>query len=129
MLSIPTASPLKPRGKSGPKPKDKPIVVPLTQDLHLNEQSREKQAEYVRTNAYQLCQLFGRDLFKAFRDNNKTGIKEQVISYGILADKLLSGVESSGIDLHIPAALIDKFALALNVKQTAPLPVDTNTER
>ena len=116
-------SPL-PRPKRGKPFKDKPIRIPNNQDLNLFEQDRNKQAEYVRKDAYTISRLLGKNILTALRDNDKQGMKENVISFGICADKVLSGVENSGIDLHVPAALVDKIVLALNVKQIAPLPVD-----
>ena len=104
------------------------ISVPPLSALDLKQQDRNKQADSLRTDAYTIGRLLGRNILQALRDDNKTGMKENVISFGICADKVLSGVESSGIDLHIPAALIDKFALALNLKPSVQLPVDTNTQ-
>ena len=116
MLSVESVTKRKP----GRPAKDKPLHIPSLAELNLTEQSREKQADSIRQQAYTISRLLGRDILIALRDNNKTGIKDSVICYGIASDKVLSGVESSGIDLHVPAALMDKFALAINLKQTAP---------
>ena len=118
-------SPAIPMPSRSPKRRVRAIYVPPLSALNLSEKDRNKQAESIRHDSYTISRLLGRNILQALRDDNKTGMKESVISFGICADKVLSGVESSGIDLHIPAALIDKFALALNVKPSVPLPVDT----
>ena len=110
--------------KAGRPAKDQPPRIPSYAELKLDLVDRDKQAESVRQQAYTISKLLGRNILTALRDNDKQGMKESVISFGICADKVLSGVESSGIDLHIPAALIDKFALALNVKPVSTPPID-----
>ena len=100
------------------------LKVPSLSDLHLSEQDRNTQANSIRTDAYQLSRLFNRDLLDSIRRKDKIGMKDKVISWGIASDKVLQGVESSGIELHVPAALIERFTLALNVKQVVPQVVD-----
>lgn len=100
------------------------LKVPSLPELSLAEQDRSKQAEHVRTDAYKLSRLFNRDLLDSIRRKDKIGMKDKVISWGIASDKVLQGVESSGIELHVPAALIERFTLALNVKQVVPQVVD-----
>ena len=108
-----------------PKRRVRAISVPPLSALNLSEKDRNKQADSIRHDSYTISRLLGRNILQALRDDNKTGMKENVISFGICADKVLSGVESSGIDLHVPAALVDKIVLALNVKPTVPLQLDT----
>lgn len=92
------------------------IPIPTLTELNLALKDREKQADSIRHDAYTVAKLIGRDILIALRAQNKIGLKESVISWGISADKVLQGVDSSGLDLHVPAQLLDKFMLAIQLK-------------
>ena len=110
--------------KAGRPPKDQPPPIPSYAELQLELKDREKQAESIRTDAYKLSKLLGRNILVALRSNDKIAWKDLVIPWGIASDKLLQGTESTGLELHVPSALVDKFVLALNVKQSGPLLID-----
>ena len=99
------------------------IPIPTLTELALDLQDRDKQALSIRHDAYKFAKLMGRSILIALRADNKIGLKEHVIAWGISADKVLQGVESGGLDLHVPAQLLDKFMLAIQMKA----PGATNT--
>ena len=85
-------------------------------ELALDLQDREKQADHLRADAYQFGRVFGNKIRLKLRDNEEKGLRELVWSWGVSVDKVLGGVESSGLTLSIPAALLDKFMLAVQIK-------------
>ena len=90
---------------------------PLSPELlALNEVNREKQADNLRRDAYQFGRIIGNSIRLKLRDNEEKGLRELVWSWGVSVDKVLGGVESSGLTLAIPAALLDKFMLAVQLK-------------
>lgn len=113
----------KPRKKGRPF-FNKPILVPNNQDLALYEQDPGKQASSVRQDAYRFARLIGRNILIALRDDNKIGLKDSVIQWGISADKVLTGTESAGLTLTVPLALVDKLVLALQIKAQGTQVVD-----
>ena len=108
--------------KPGRKPKPLPLNVPTIQDLSLTEQSHEKQADLLKHDAYQFARLLGRDIRIKLRDNNEKGLRELVWSWGVAADKVLQRAETAGLSLFVPAQLLEKFMLAVNIKPASPTP-------
>lgn len=98
------------------------IDVPLIQDLDLTLQDRDKQASHLRNDSYRMARLFGRSIFQSLRDENKTGLREMVVNFGIATDKVLGGVESSGLTLTVPASIIDKLMIAVQTKPCSTNP-------
>ena len=108
----------------GRKPKSLPILVPTVQSLALTEPSHEKQADLLKHDAYQFARLLGRDIRIKLRDNNEKGLRELVWSWGVAADKVLGSAEVAGLSLFVPAQLLDKLVLGINIKAQAPQPVE-----
>ena len=75
-------------------------------------------ADHLRADAYQFGRVFGNKIRLKLRDNEEKGLRELVWSWGVSVDKVLGGVESSGLTLSIPSALLDKFMLAVQIKPT-----------
>lgn len=110
------------------KKRTRTIPIPTLTDLQLHLQDRGKQADSVRHDAYQLSKLFGRDILIALRDENKIGMKDRAIQWGIAADKVLGGTETTGLSLHVPTQLLDKLALALRIGTDKPAQMIDKTE-
>src|SRR2546422_10505255 len=92
------------------------VPVPCLSALDLDQQDPNKQASSVRHDAYRFAKLFGRDILHALRMNDKNRMKDQVIQWGIAADKVLSGTEMAGLHLTVPLQLVDKLVIALQSK-------------
>ena len=103
------------------KRRTRTVPVPCLTELNLDLTDREKQATNIRQDAYKMARLFGRSIFQSLRDENKTGLREMVVNFGIASDKVLGGAESSGLVLTVPGALMDKFMLAVNIKSPPPI--------
>jgi hypothetical protein len=88
-------------------------------DHGLQAQGQEKQAEVLKDQAYEMALRQGYEILHDLRAPGKKSwgeLQQRSISWGIAADKILKGVESSGITLTLPAALLDKFMLAVQIK-------------
>jgi len=85
----------------------------------LQAQGQEKQAEVLKDQAYEMALRQGYEILHDLRAPGKkewNQLQQRSISWGIAADKILKGVESSGLTLSIPSALLDKFMLAVQFK-------------
>ena len=100
------------------------IQVPNVQDLDLDQQDPGKQATSLKADAYRIAKLVGRNILLSLRDDNQKAIAQQVLSFGICADKVLKTAESSGLTLTVPAQLIEKFMAAVLKRSDAPLQID-----
>ncbi len=93
-------------------------------DPALLSQPREKQAEDLRQGAYYIAKRCELKLHSAL-DNDAKNLWDDIRAWGTAADKVLLGVEGSGLSLFVPAALLDKFALALRIgTHDAPQAID-----
>jgi hypothetical protein len=92
--------------------------------LALNEPNREKQADYLRSDAYQFGRILGNSIRLKLRDKEEKGLRDLVWSWGVSVDKVLGGTESAGLTLSIPLQLVDKLVLALQTKASAPQAID-----
>ena len=102
----------------------RPIQVPNVQDLDLDQQDPGKQATSLKGDAYRIAKLVGRNILLSLRDNDQKAIAQQVLSFGICADKVLKTAESSGLTLTVPAQLLEKFMAAVLKRSDVPPPVD-----
>jgi hypothetical protein len=100
------------------------ITIPSFNSLQLTEVSREKQADSLRGDAYQIARILNRDIRIKLRNNNEKGLRELIWSCGVMMDKVLGGTESAGLMLSIPLQLVDKLVLALQTKASITQPVD-----
>ena len=119
-----------PRG--APKRTPFPSAISLSDPLHhyrdinpeLLTQSREKQAEDLRQGAYYIAKRCELKLHHEL-DVNARNIWDAVRAWGVASDKVLQVAESVGLSLFVPAQLLEKFMLAVNIKpaSTPPQPV------
>ena len=84
--------------------------------MHLDELNREKQADHLRFDAYQIGRVLGNSIRIKLRDNEEKGLRDLVWSWGVSVDKVLGGTESAGFTLSIPLQLVDKLVLAVQSK-------------
>ena len=96
------------------------IVIPPISSLSLDEPNREHQATLLRHDAYQIARIIGRDIRIKLRTNTEKGLRELIWSCGVMMDKVLGGVESAGLTLHVPGILLDKLLVAVNMRQSGP---------
>ena len=94
------------------------IVIPPISSLSLDEPNREHQATLLRHDAYQIARIIGRDIRIKLRTNTEKGLRELIWSCGVMMDKVLGGVESAGLTLHVPGILLDKLMVAINMRQS-----------
>ena len=96
------------------------IIIPPISSLSLDEPNREHQATTLRQDAYQIARLLNRDIRIKLRTNTEKGLRELIWSCGVMMDKVLGGVESAGLTLHVPGILLDKLLVAVNMRQSGP---------
>ena len=93
----------------------------LTIDPALLTQPPHKQAEDLRQGAYHIakrCELkLHRDL-----DIDAKNLWDSVRAWGVAADKVLQVAETAGLSLFVPAQLLEKFMLAVNIKPASAPP-------
>ena len=124
------------KGQSG-NPRGRPTKQHLLQQLHaasgtylsnapyrnvdeaLLAQSREKQADDLRQGAYYIakrCELrLHRDL-----DIDAKNLWDSIRAWGTAADKVLMVAEASGLSLHVPSILLEKFFQAIQSVRNGP---------
>ena len=96
---------------------------PCYQDIDpaLLTQPPDKQAEDLRQGAYHIakrCELkLHRDL-----DLDAKNLWDSVRAWGTAADKVLQVAETAGLSLFVPAQLLEKFMLAVNIKPASAPP-------
>ena len=114
----PKGRPKKQRGEQGT------TVVPSSPGTHAHYRDidpaclalpPEKQAEDLLQGAYYIAKRCELKLHRAL-DIDAKNLWDDIRACGTAADKLLIKVESGGLDLHVPAQLLDKFMLAIQLK-------------
>ena len=100
--------------------RERSISIPSLTSLDLHEPNREKQASNLRQDAYQIAKLINRDIRIKLRTNTEKGLRELIWSCGVMMDKVLGGVESVGLTLHVPSILLDKLLVAVNMRHSGP---------
>ena len=113
----PTATPASHRPTTR---RERSISIPSLTSLDLHEPNREKQASNLRQDAYQIAKLINRDIRIKLRTNTEKGLRELIWSCGVMMDKVLGGVESVGLTLHVPGILLDKLLVAVNMRHSGP---------
>lgn len=77
-------------------------------------QTREKQAEDLIQDSYLIAKRCGLKLHHDL-DVGAKNLWDSVRAWGTAVDKVVGKVESSGLDLHVPAQFLDRFMIAVGI--------------